>query len=384
MKDILQRFSSVEECGDNMESSPGIHIHVNDSSEMAKLIGALTNIDQGGPANAPDEDYTDMDTMLSRGDDLHAMKHPDDIRVKDSQAYDEEAVDEWENSPDGYQGDEEYADHNYMLDKLSGGLNGKKKMHKPAHAGDNPMAVQEAGIDPDEVRSLQNIKDIEELKAAALDMVNQTKMNDRKKASLARNIQNSRTSDNIHAALWNAILSKDGLGAIGSSWNKRHEGLDKSEVKAIKERLSTAYQKKLQEASKSAYRWSYYVDKEFEVNAKFKDLPKEIQMAAEDWAGEPYHPDEMVEDIEVIAEIGFDPGYPGIPSSGPPDTDPYDPGQGPEFEVLDVYIKWDGDNIDVTHVDSIVQDITNQIDQDPGRYFDAEIALSKEYDPTYY
>lgn len=369
MKDILQRFSNVDECGDNMESSPGIHIHVNDSSEMAKLIGALTNIDQGGPANAPDEDYTDMDTMLSQGDDLHAMKHPDDIRVKDGRAYDEEAVDEWENSPDGYQGDEEYADHNYMLDKLSGGLNGKKKMHKPAHAGDNPMSVQEAGIDPDKVRSLQHIKDIEDLRAQALDMIHQTKMNDRKKASLARNIKNSRTPDNIHGALWNAILSKDGLSAIGSSWKTRHEGLDKSEVKSIKERLSAAYKKKLQEAKRSSG-WTYYVDKGFTVDAKFKELPRGIQMSAEDEAGEPYRPDENVEDIDVVAEIGFNPGTPATPTNyGPPDTDPYDPGEGPEFEVLSVYLD-NEDNIDLTHVKSIVQDITNQIDRDPGNYLD--------------
>jgi hypothetical protein len=29
-----------------------------------------------------------------------------------------------------------------MLNKLSGGINGKKKMHKPAAKGDNPMAVE--------------------------------------------------------------------------------------------------------------------------------------------------------------------------------------------------------------------------------------------------
>jgi hypothetical protein len=38
--------------------------------------------------------------------------------------------------------DEKYWDHDMMLNKLSGGINGKKKMHKPAAKGDNPMAVE--------------------------------------------------------------------------------------------------------------------------------------------------------------------------------------------------------------------------------------------------
>lgn len=38
--------------------------------------------------------------------------------------------------------DEEYADHSMMLDKLSGGLNNKKKMYKAAQPGDNAMAVE--------------------------------------------------------------------------------------------------------------------------------------------------------------------------------------------------------------------------------------------------
>jgi hypothetical protein len=41
------------------------------------------------------------------------------------------------NSPD-----EKYSDTEYMTKDLSGGINGQKKMYKPAAKGDNPMAVE--------------------------------------------------------------------------------------------------------------------------------------------------------------------------------------------------------------------------------------------------
>ena len=44
---------------------------------------------------------------------------------------------EFSNSPD-----EKYSDTEYMTKDLSGGINGQKKMHKPAAKGDNPMAVE--------------------------------------------------------------------------------------------------------------------------------------------------------------------------------------------------------------------------------------------------
>jgi len=53
----------------------------------------------------------------------------DDVRKSD--------IEEYTNEPD-----EEYRDHNYMLDDLAGGLNKPKKMYKPAAGGDNPMAVE--------------------------------------------------------------------------------------------------------------------------------------------------------------------------------------------------------------------------------------------------
>ena len=44
---------------------------------------------------------------------------------------------EWANEPD-----EDYRDTEFMTKDLSGGINGQKKMYKPAAKGDNPMAVE--------------------------------------------------------------------------------------------------------------------------------------------------------------------------------------------------------------------------------------------------
>ncbi len=93
-----------------------------------------------GADNRPDEAYMDADEMLSGGDDLHHEKHPSDIRVKDSSIASD--IEEWDNSPEGVEGDEQYADHNMMLKDLSGGINREKKMFKKAQDGDNAMAVE--------------------------------------------------------------------------------------------------------------------------------------------------------------------------------------------------------------------------------------------------
>ena len=59
-------------------------------------------------------------------------------------------VEEWDNEPE-----EKYSDHDMMLNKLSGGINGKKQMYKPAAKGDNPMAVEEEGrLSPDFLKAL--------------------------------------------------------------------------------------------------------------------------------------------------------------------------------------------------------------------------------------
>lgn len=103
-----------------------------DEPEMDSPCGA-------GADNRPEEAYMDTEELLSGGDDMHKEKHAADIRVKDSSGYDnaDEEIEEYDNEPD-----EKYADHNHMINDLSGGLNKKKKMFKKAQDGDNAMAVE--------------------------------------------------------------------------------------------------------------------------------------------------------------------------------------------------------------------------------------------------
>ena len=100
--------------------------------------------------NSPSEEYMSSKEMMAGGNDIHAPKHPKDIRIKDASAYDKDAVEEWENEPS-----EEYSDHDMMLNKLSGGINGKKKMYKAAQRGDNAMAVEAANISPTYIQHLK-------------------------------------------------------------------------------------------------------------------------------------------------------------------------------------------------------------------------------------
>lgn len=82
--------------------------------------------------NQPNEEYEELDELLTMGTDLHAVKEPQDIRVKDSSAFED-----YENEPE-----EEYGTEHYMTQDLAGGINKKKKMYKASQRGDNAMAVE--------------------------------------------------------------------------------------------------------------------------------------------------------------------------------------------------------------------------------------------------
>ena len=136
--------SPVDECPPDMpaempmqQQAPSINLQLNDPSDMAKLLQALQSINSQAPeaVNAPEESYVATDDMMSMGDDLHAEKHPADIRVKDNAMSHD--IEEYANEPE-----EEYSDHDMMLNKLSGGLNRKKKAYAAAQDGDNAMAVE--------------------------------------------------------------------------------------------------------------------------------------------------------------------------------------------------------------------------------------------------
>lgn len=158
---------------------------------------------------------------------------------------------EWVNEPG-----EEYSGHNLLTKDLSGGLNGPKKMHKPAAAGDNPMAVAEKEASPElinQVQQLNNIDDINVLKKQILNILNTAKINPKTKPSLLRNIQNSKTRDNLLGLAWNTfILGKEGHHAIGSNWKSRHGISDDVQVESVKERLYKALTEKKANESEAA------------------------------------------------------------------------------------------------------------------------------------
>lgn len=246
MNDILKALQAIDaaeaktiltesttECGGDITSVPvqntgnpvtlSVNFNASGADHVTELLSLLKNAGVEPATVAP------VDTSMIPGDGIDSLtkamasKHSTD---KDNESY--------KNEPD-----EMYQDHNYMTKDLSGGINGEKRMYRPAAGGDNPIAIDESGFDPDVVRALQSIRDIGELKSSAIDIIKHTQMNQKKKMSLMRNIQNSRTADNVHHALWNAILGKDNLHAIGSTWNKRHESTDMT-AESIKDRLMRA------------------------------------------------------------------------------------------------------------------------------------------------
>jgi hypothetical protein len=78
------------------------------------------------------EEDDDIMTHLNK-----KLKPYDDHVAKLKNKEDEDAKEEYANEPD-----EKYDDTNTMINDLSGGINGPKKMYKPAAKGDNPMAVE--------------------------------------------------------------------------------------------------------------------------------------------------------------------------------------------------------------------------------------------------
>ncbi len=93
--------------------------------DMERLAGIMDDPKIPGKDEVPgDEDTTDSSCM-------------DDVDVEDTD------IEEWENSPEGSEGDPDYKDHHYMTKDLSGGINRKKKQFKAAQPGDNAMAMED-------------------------------------------------------------------------------------------------------------------------------------------------------------------------------------------------------------------------------------------------
>jgi len=137
--------SAVAECGEMEGSMPApmpapenpgnpvtmnINLSASGMDHVADLMRLMqqAGLEKAGPAPAPTMPMRmDMENLRDKMNSLENSSLEDDVRD----------IEEYANEPD-----EEYQDHNYMLNDLAGGLNKPKKMYKPAAGGDNPMAVE--------------------------------------------------------------------------------------------------------------------------------------------------------------------------------------------------------------------------------------------------
>jgi len=160
MKKLIQTMTDIEkgnrkrplkesyaaECGDMGSMAPpmaplenpgnpvtaSITLNASGMEHVADLMRLLqqAGLEKAGPVAPPTMPMRmDMERLRDKMNGLESSSLEDDVRESD--------IEEYTNEPD-----EEYQDHNYMLDDLAGGLNKPKKMYKPAAKGDNPMAVE--------------------------------------------------------------------------------------------------------------------------------------------------------------------------------------------------------------------------------------------------
>jgi hypothetical protein len=136
MKKILESFNKVQvaECG----TMPGA------MGGMPQREGSPVSMNISLNASGKDNVDELMSLLKSAGLDgaaiAKSMPMPTPARsMPMALAMDtaEKEEEEFSNSPD-----EKYSDTEYMTKDLSGGINGQKKMYKPAAKGDNPMAVE--------------------------------------------------------------------------------------------------------------------------------------------------------------------------------------------------------------------------------------------------
>jgi hypothetical protein len=136
MKKILESFNKVQvaECGtmpgamggmSQREGSPvsmNISLNASGKENVDELMSLLKSAGLDGSS---------MPSSMSMPAPAKTMPM---ALAMDTAEMEEEGL---ANSPD-----EKYSDTEYMTKDLSGGINGQKKMYKPAAKGDNPMAVE--------------------------------------------------------------------------------------------------------------------------------------------------------------------------------------------------------------------------------------------------
>jgi hypothetical protein len=142
MKKILESFNKVQvaECGtmpgamagmSQREGAPvsmNISLNASGKENVDELMSLLKSAGLDGAAIAKS-----MSAPSSMPMPAPAKTMPMALAMDTAEKEEEE----FSNSPD-----EKYSDTEYMTKDLSGGINGPKKMYKPAAKGDNPMAVE--------------------------------------------------------------------------------------------------------------------------------------------------------------------------------------------------------------------------------------------------
>ena len=111
----------------------------------AKMLSPRLDMERlRGIVDEPDMDMDDLKPGMQKEPCPKCGKvHIGMSACNDSIENDDEPVDEWENSPEGSEGDPEYRDTEYMTKDLSGGLNREKKAYAKAQDGDNAMAMED-------------------------------------------------------------------------------------------------------------------------------------------------------------------------------------------------------------------------------------------------
>jgi hypothetical protein len=136
MKKILESFNKVqvEECG----TMPGA------MGGMSQREGSPVSMNISLNASGKDNVDELMSLLKSAGLDGSSMPSSMSMPMPAKTMPMALAMDTAEMEEEGFSNspDEEYSDTEYMTKDLSGGINGQKKMYKPAAKGDNPMAVE--------------------------------------------------------------------------------------------------------------------------------------------------------------------------------------------------------------------------------------------------
>jgi len=145
---------------DNVEDNVNVTATGADAMELIQMLKmAGIGAPQAQEVEAPAEEMPCMsqpNEIDSMRDMISNMDNVEVIALDDIEAVEEEA--ELANAPD-----EKYADTDTLVNKISGGLNRRKKAYAKAENGDNPMAVTES----EEELTTRLLKEYDEFKVTA-------------------------------------------------------------------------------------------------------------------------------------------------------------------------------------------------------------------------